>query len=485
MSISASLSSALSGLTAASRRAEVVASNVANAMTEGYGRRELEVSARSVGSTGQGVQVDGVTRHADLAVINDRRRAQAEASDQDQRATALRRIDSTLGAPDDPASLTARVALLENALIAATAQPASEARLSQVTDAVRGIAAKFGAITTDIQTSRTEADNRIKSEVDQVNTALTRIADLNSKVRATAGAGRDPSALIDQRQQVIDSVAAIIPLREVPRDGGQLALVTPGGAVLLDGAAAKLGFAPVATVVAGMTQGSGTLSGLTLNGRPIATSGETSPIAGGSLAGHFAVRDELAPEAQTRLDAVARDLIERFASPSVDPTLSAADAGLFTDNGAAFLPANETGLAGRLALNAAVDPLLGGDLRRLRDGLAATSPGAVGDSSQLTRLQTALTAQRSPVSGDFMPGNRSFATLTADLASGVATARLNAETGHSFASARADALHSAEMQGGVDTDQEMQNLLTIEQAYSANAKVIQTVDDMIKTLLSI
>ena len=39
MSISASLSSALSGLTAASRRAEVVASNVANAMTEGYGRR--------------------------------------------------------------------------------------------------------------------------------------------------------------------------------------------------------------------------------------------------------------------------------------------------------------------------------------------------------------------------------------------------------------------------------------------------------------
>ena len=485
MSISASLSSALSGLTAASRRAELVSSNVANAMTEGYGRRELVVSARSVGSTGQGVQVVGVTRQADLAVINDRRRAQAEASDQDQRAGALLRIDGSLGAPDDAASLTARVAALESALIAATAQPASETRLSQVADAARAIAGKFGTITTDIQASRSEADNQIKSEVDQVNSALSRIADLNSKVRSISGLGRDTSALIDQRQQLIDSIAGIIPLREVPRDGGQLALITPSGAVLLDGSAAKLGFAPVGTVVAGMSRASGALSGLTLNGHPIATEGDNSPITGGSLAGHFAVRDALAPEAQTRLDAVARDLIERFASPSVDATLGAANAGLFTDSGGAFLPGNETGLAGRLSVNAAVDPQQGGALWRLRDGLGAVSPGAVGNSAQLTRLAGALTSQRSPVSGGFMPGNRSFATLTADLTSAAATARLNAETEHSYASARADALHSAELRGGVDTDQEMQNLLMIEQAYSANAKVIQTVDDMIKTLLSI
>ena len=485
MSISASLSSALSGLTAASRRAEVVSSNIANAMTEGYGRRELVVSARSVGSSGQGVQVVGVIRQADLAVINDRRRAQAEASDQDQRAGALLRIDSSLGAPDDTSSLTARVAALEGALIAATAQPASETRLSQIAETARGIAGKFGAITADIQASRTAADNQIKSEVDQVNAALSRIADLNAKVRATAGAGRDTSALIDQRQQVIDSISGIIPLREIPRDGGQLALVTPGGAVLLDGSAARLGFTPVGTVVAGMTKGSGALSGLTINGHPIATSGGNSPIAGGSLSGQFAIRDKLAPEAQTRLDAVARDLIERFASPSVDPTLGAADAGLFTDNGGAFTPDNETGLAGRLSLNAAADPLQGGALWRLRDGLAATNPGTVGNTAQLSRLADALTVQRSPVSGGFMPGNRSFATLTADLTSGVATARLNAEAEHGFATARADALHSAELQGGVDTDQEMQNLLMIEQAYSANAKVIQTVDDMIKTLLSI
>ena len=39
MTLSGSLSSALSGLNAASRAAEIVSTNIANAMTEGYGRR--------------------------------------------------------------------------------------------------------------------------------------------------------------------------------------------------------------------------------------------------------------------------------------------------------------------------------------------------------------------------------------------------------------------------------------------------------------
>ncbi|MEL7027010.1 MAG: flagellar basal body protein, partial [Pseudomonadota bacterium] len=54
MSISTSLSSALSGLTATSRAAELVSSNISNALTEGYGRRELATSARIT----NGVSVD-------------------------------------------------------------------------------------------------------------------------------------------------------------------------------------------------------------------------------------------------------------------------------------------------------------------------------------------------------------------------------------------------------------------------------------------
>jgi len=38
---------------------------------------------------------------------------------------------------------------------------------------------------------------------------------------------------------------------------------------------------------------------------------------------------------------------------------------------------------------------------------------------------------------------------------------------------------------GVDTDVELQNLLVIEQAYAANAKVIQAVNSMMNKILEI
>ena len=120
-----------------------------------------------------------------------------------------------------------------------------------------------------------------------------------------------------------------------------------------------------------------------MNGLEIPTSGRNAPLAGGTLAAAFDVRDGLAVEAQTRLDAVARDFVERFQDPSVDTTLGLGDAGLFTDDGAAFDPSNETGLSGRIEVNALVVPASGGALWRLRDGLGAAAEGPVGENALL------------------------------------------------------------------------------------------------------
>ncbi len=60
MSISHSLSNALSGMTAASRMAEVVSSNLANSLTDGYGRRSLDLSSSVIGGRGSGVNIDGM-----------------------------------------------------------------------------------------------------------------------------------------------------------------------------------------------------------------------------------------------------------------------------------------------------------------------------------------------------------------------------------------------------------------------------------------
>ena len=244
MSISSALSSALSGLTASSRMAEVAASNISNALTEGYARREVGLSSRVIGMTGVGVSVTGVTRHVDRALLHDLRLSSANLASRDTTKGFLLQFEKTLGTPDQPNSLTGRIAGFEKALIEAAARPESEARLASVVDAARWLTQGLQDVSTQIQQSRQAADASIGQQVDQMNSALAGVAEINLKIRAATVAGRDTTALMDQRQQLVDQIAGAVPLREVARDNGQIALFTMGGAVLLDGRPSVLGFSP-------------------------------------------------------------------------------------------------------------------------------------------------------------------------------------------------------------------------------------------------
>lgn len=485
MSLGAGLSAALSGLAAAARAAEVVSSNIANARTEGYGRREIVLGASVLGGTGQGVTVRGVQRHADPILLGDRRLAEASSGNREATAAFLKKIESAVGTPDDSASLGSRIADLDAALLAAISRPESEPRLSSVLDAAKSLTAHLATAGDSIQSARLTADHRIGAEVNLINSALSRVAELNGAVRKSIASGRDSSALLDMRQQVIDSISEMIPLREVDRGNGQIALFTMGGAVILDGTAAQFGFSSVGVIAPEMSAGIGTLSGLTLGGRPLSTAAADGPISGGTLTAQFEIRDRLAPDAQAKLDAVARNLIERFANPDLDSSLAAGAAGVFTDTGGPLDPAREVGLAQRLAVNALVDPGKGGALWRLRDGLGATSPGPVGNSSLLNGMQIALTRNQSPASGGFNQGARSLSVLASDFLSSIATARVNMDAESTYAASRLSTLKGFELENGVDTDQELQSLMLIEQAYAANAKVTSTINDLLKTLMEI
>ncbi|HEY6919821.1 MAG TPA: flagellar hook-associated protein FlgK [Tabrizicola sp.] len=481
MSVTSALAGALSGLSATARQAEILSSNVANATTPGYARRQVSLGATVLAGHGQGVQVLGIARDVDRPLLAERRLAQAGTGDRDVRADFLKRVEQSLGTADNPASLAARLAAFDQALVEAAGRPESQARLNSVASTAKSLMAGLATASGEIQNARATADRRIGEEVTRLNTALQQLHDLNVNLRSFSGAGRDISALMDERQRLVDQISDIVPVRELPRDLNQIALFTTGGAPLLDGSAAVIGFTPVHTITPDMTQALGGLSGITINGRPFDTAGSASPILGGTLGALFAVRDELAVGAQGKLDAAARDLVERF--QGLDPTLAPGAAGLFTDGGAAFDPLDEIGLAGRLQLNAAADPAQGGSLFRLRDGLGATTEGPPGNGTLLAAFHEALTASRPLSSTGFAAGNRSFALLASDIQSDSSAQRLSAEAEKSFASARLTALSDLEAQNGIDTDQEMQELLVIEKNYAANAKVIQAVADMIDTLI--
>lgn len=482
MSLTNALSNALTGLTAAARKTDIVSSNVANAMTDGYARRELALSPRQFAGEGGGVTIGGVQRIVDQAVLNDKRLADAAVADAGLRSAFYQKLEGLLGDPGQPGSLSGRIGAFNGALVEAASRPDSEARLSAVLTAANGLTGTIRQVSAEIGNARTDADRAIARDVDFANTTLTRLADMNAEIVAQTAAGRDAASLMDQRQSLIDELGKVIPLVEVQRDYNKIALMSKGGAILLDGSPAVLGFTPTPVVTPTMSIENGPLSGLTLNGMEMPTS-LRGLLAGGSLGAAFQLRDEMAPAAQVQLDALARDLVTRFAAPGVDPTLPDGAPGLFTDGIGPFDPATETGLAGRLNVNALADPARGGALWRLRSGLGATAPGDIGNGRILGALQTALNAPTIPASGAFSGASRSLAGLSADFLSQVSANRLSADSDASYASARQEALNGLHLANGVDSDTEMQKLLQIEQAYAANARVIQTVDDMLAQLL--
>ena len=480
MSLSQSLASALTGLTASAKGAETVAANIANARVAGYARREVELSAQSIGSNSGGVSIVGVQRSVNMLVLADRRIAQADASAGATVSGFYKRLETQIGTPIAAGSLTARIGVLESALVAASAAPESVVRLDQVLSSTQSVVSHLNSASKMIQADRMTADQSIARDVDRLNTTLRQVAELNSLIRKSFGRG-DTAALHDQRQALVDEISEIVPIREMQKANGEIALYSSRGSVLLDGSAAVFGFEPAGIVVPGMTVENGALSQLTLNGRVMAVSGPGSQLGQGRLSANFAVRDTDAPQAQAKLDAVARDLNERLGSS--DPTLVPGAAGLVTDLGVAFDPANEMGLAGRLQVNPVADAPQGGAIWHIRSGLGATSPGPVGDGSVMAGLAGALRSPRPTVSGDFPPGNRSLSALGSDFASVISTARLTGESQTSFATARMEGLRELEAAGGVDTDREMQMLLQIERAYGANAKVIEAVDRMLDALM--
>ena len=77
----------------------------------------------------------------------------------------------------------------------------------------------------------------------------------------------------------------------------------------------------------------------------------------------------------------------------------------------------------------------------------------------------------------------SLSDMVTDLENRAVSARVRFETQQSAATDRNISLREIELSEGVDTDQELQNLMLVERAYAANAQVLQTLDDLITRLL--
>lgn len=212
MSITAALYSASSGLGVAGRAAQVISNNVANALTPGYGARQIVRTSGQIG----GVQITTISRRETLSLVTDRRISEAAMGGAQARQSAMASISRTVGSADDSFSLTGRFAALSARLIEAQSRPDSDVRLGNLQAALGDLVGHINAIGEAVQSERRAADSAIATGVETLNTTLEKVHDLNIRISAGTRSDQDINALLDQRRVAIDRIADLIPIREIP-----------------------------------------------------------------------------------------------------------------------------------------------------------------------------------------------------------------------------------------------------------------------------
>ena len=467
MTFSSALSNALSGMNAATTALQVRGHNVANATTPGYARHDVALASRAPSG---GVAVTGIVRSENAGLRQAALSAGADGAAEGTRADAAASLSGLLGMPGDAAGLPAVLAGFEQALADLSATPESQAFQQRLLSASERVSAAFNRIGDEAQAMRVQADAQIDAGVRAVNDALDALHTLNRRTDRAGGL----SSLPEERQRHVDVIAEQLGVQVSQDEAGRVRIVTAGGVPLLGEAPRYLAFSASGAIAANQTRAGGALSGLSAGGIDLSP-GALQGIEAGRLAGAFAVRDEIAPAFAGRLDGLATDLADRLAAVDAD----AGGQGL-------FVVAPGPGAASSLSVNPSVDPSMGGALWRLRDGLAAAAPGPAAASGVLPDLLGALRQSRPVPAATGGPSAYTAAGALDAFASALGTERLSAEARGAAAGARAQGARDAHLAAtGVSTDAEMQALLTLEQAYAANARVVQTVSAMMQTLLEI
>lgn len=486
MTLTQSIGNARSSLSTVSEQISVVSQNIARVNDSDATRKIANVI--TVG--GGGVSVAGISRTANKLLLDTYLSANASNQTQTVVNSALDRLENTVGDTDSENSPAALISKLNSALQNYSTSPQNGAVAATVVSAAQSLATALNSATQAVTDIRNQADSDIATSVSNVNNLLAQFEKLNQSVVKGTSSGADITDVLDRRDAVLKQLSTEVGIRTVSRAGGDMAIYTDSGVTLFDKTARQVTFAPTSNL-----SPSSVGSPIYADGVPIAGTPHTMSISSGKLAGLVDVRDNIALTYQSQLDEIARGLIEATAETdqSATPTLPAVT-GLFTYGGGPAIPASGTviaGLAGSIKINSTVDPAQGGNAQLVRDGgiagNAAYTYNATGAASYTDRIQqliSSLTASRSFDGSSQLPQTASVADYAKSSVSWLEALRQSASSEAESRQTLADRASSAlSRETGVSLDEEMTNLLDLERTFQASSRLINTVDNMLATLL--
>lgn len=467
MGLTVALDYAVSGLNATQAQLQVLAGNVANAQTPGYSEETLSQTSNPVTVGGAGVITGAVQRVTDKGLQTALLNQTTLSSNASTLNSYQSQIQNILGQVGSGATLGTAFNSFTSAMQTLAATPEDSTAQLNAVNAGQQLANTLNDQSSEIQSLRQTADTQIGTDVGTLNTALNTIAQLNRQISQLQALGQSTASLEDQRDQALTQVSNLIGVQSYTRPDGTMAVITDSGASLVDeGTAQQFSFTPAGNVTA-TTQ----LSPLTLNGQNV-----TSATTTGEIGALLTMRDTTLPGLTAQLNQFTNNLFNATSAANLDTTNSGLGA---TNDANHFFAAVNTAGGVDNAATIEVNPDLVSTPSLLYQGSGAP------DLTIAQNLSQSLQSTASFAAAGGLPATSTtlsdyIGQVVGNAASNAAAATTNSTDQSALLSQMQNQYSSAV---GVDLDSELSQLVVYQNAYSASAHVISTIQDMFQSLM--
>jgi len=460
---------------------EVTSQNIANVNTKGYSRQRavfesLGAYTASRIKIGYGVEIDSVIQYVDEytnRAINQRTSSSAEY---EAKATVLSRLETVFNEASDqnlgkiinefwkawqdlannPGSIPERTALVEKAEI---------------------LTHQFNAMSSDLNQVKEDMNSNIYDTVSELSRAIDGIADLNQKIVTAESSHTTANDLRDERRILLEKLSTLIGTTYLEDENGSLKVLTTDGFLLVDGNQSW---------------------GFQLDGDQIYWNNIESDVSGrihgGKMGAWLDLRDDIVPGYLANLDELAGAFMEQVnALHTAGYTLSGETGKFFFED---FNTAPETPNTGDYSQAAAYIRLsadVAGHPENIAGGGMTGDPGDNENALRIAALQTddSIQVRMWNYADRGTDRTSSLQTETLDDYYRSLTGQLgflvgdNTQKGSFSQAMLADLDRVRESVSGVNLDEEMAELIQLQRAYEAAAKLVGIADQMLADILQL
>lgn len=462
MSTFSGIQQASTSLAASQYGLQIVSQNISNASTPGYTRQSVDLASvdpvggvprrYAVGGGPGGVTVTGTSRLND-AVIDARARTEhSRSAMSDTAAAQVSQIEDVFPEPSDT-GLSEQLSTFWSDWAKVANDPGATAPRAVLMQDAATVASTLNSMSTSLSDVGAAAAQSLSNDVDSANTAAGQLDSVNTQIAIGTATGASINSLLDQRDVLLDHLSQLVGGVATINANGT-ADVTVGGQPLVSAATSSTPSA-VNTITVD--------SSATTPSTMVSVGGTAVLLGGGSTAASVNTLTTTLPTVQSQLDDVATALASAV-------------------NGAQASGYDLTGTAGTDMFSVP----------------ASTGPGSVAAGiSMILTNPAGVAASATASAGGNLDGANALGTAGFAANAGSADKTYTALVGGVAATSRLaqqqqatqDAVTSSvdtlrQSASGVNLDEEITNMLTLQHSYQASSRVLSTMNDLLDTLIN-